>query len=126
MGDTFFPIDHVARGAVCITACFEVRPTTRLRDSHRVGVINVIEGNDGWCRYVSHADMTLRLRRWLHFKIISALLTVFENLSENGDWYSNPDILRLRLRMCIAEILGDLSESEDFDNSCRSQVDTCD
>ncbi len=58
------------------------------------------------CRYVSHADMTLRLRRWLHFKIISALLTVFEIMSENVDRYGNPDILRLRLRMWLAEVLG--------------------
>ncbi|WP_289288736.1 MULTISPECIES: hypothetical protein [Muribaculaceae] len=47
-------------------------------------------------------------------------------MSENGDQYGNPDILRLRLRMWLAEILGYLSESEDFDSSCRSQVDTCD
>ena len=50
--------------------------------------------------------MTLRLRRWLHFKIISALLTVFEIMSENVDRYGNPDILRLRLRMWLAEVLG--------------------
>lgn len=83
-------------------------------------------GNDGGAYNVSHADMTLRFRLWLHFKIISALLTVFETMPENGDWYGNPDILRLRLRMCLAEILGDLSESEDFDSSSRSQVDNCD
>lgn len=115
---------HVVPGA--LRPVFEDCPTARLRDAHRASAVEVMGGNDGWCRYVSHADMTLRLRRWLHFKIISALLTVFETMSENGDQYGNPDILRLRLRMWLAEILGYLSESEDFDSSCRSQVDTCD
>ncbi len=83
---------HVAPGA--LRPVFEDCPTARLRDSHRIGAVDVIDGNKGWCRYVSHADMTLRLRRWLHFKIISALLTVFETMSENGDYanaqYSKP------------------------------------
>ncbi|WP_290432461.1 hypothetical protein [uncultured Duncaniella sp.] len=95
---------HVAPGA--LRPVFEDCPTARLRDSHRIGAVDVIDGNKGWCRYVSHADMTLRLRRWLHFKIISALLTVFEIMSENVDRYGNPDILRLRLRMWLAEVLG--------------------
>ncbi len=79
---------HVAPGA--LRPVFEDCPTARLRDSHRIGAVDVIDGNKGWCRYVSHADMTLRLRRWLHFKIISALLTVFETMSENGDYANAP------------------------------------
>ncbi|WP_305380711.1 hypothetical protein [uncultured Duncaniella sp.] len=83
---------HVAPGA--LRPVFEGFPTARLRDAHRAGAVDVIGGNDGWYRHVSHADMTLRLRRWLHFKIISALLTVFETMSENGDYanaqYSKP------------------------------------
>ena len=100
------PTDHVARGAGALRPVIEGFPTARLRESHRAGAVDVIDGNDGWHRYVSHADMTLRLRRWLHFKIISALLTVFEIMSENVDRYGNPDILRLRLRMWLAEVLG--------------------
>ncbi len=79
---------HVAPGV--LRPVFEDCPTARLRDSHRIGAVDVIDGNKGWCRYVSHADMTLRLRRWLHFKIISALLTVFETMSENGDYANAP------------------------------------
>lgn len=69
---------HVVPGA--LRPVFEDCPTARLRDAHRASAVEVMGGNDGWCRYVSHADMTLRLRRWLHFKIISALLTVFETM----------------------------------------------
>ena len=71
---------------------FEELPTACLRDTHRDSAVDVMGGNDDWCRYVSHADMTLRLRRWLHFKIISALLTVFEIMSKNGN-YTNDSIL---------------------------------
>ena len=53
---------------------------------------------------VSHADMSLRFRLRLLFNIISASLTVCEILSETGDWFVKPDIHRLRLRMCLAEI----------------------
>ena len=79
---------HVAPGV--LRPVFEDCPTARLRDAHRASAVEVMGGNDGWCRYVSHADMTLRLRRWLHFKIISALLTVFETMSENGDYANAP------------------------------------
>ncbi len=85
------PTDHVTRGAgVHYGLSLRSFPTARLRDAHRAGAVDVFDDIDGWYTYVSHADMTLRLRRWLHFKIISALLTVFETMSENGDYANAP------------------------------------